>query len=265
MITFANAKINIGLNVLNKRNDGFHNIETIIYPIPLYDVIEFVKSDKNEIITVGNYSKINGENILNKVLQLLNKDFNLPKLKIILLKNIPFQSGLGGASSDAVSLLKILNNNFNLNLNRNKLLYYAEQICSDCPFFVLNKPALVQGKGENIKELPPFLKGKYITIIKPCINQPTGKAFEKISKNNKNHINIDKINTAVKDWKKHFSNDFQQLFSENNEIQEIINFLNNKGAEYISLTGSGSAVYGIFTKKPLIFSYKNHFVWTSQI
>ncbi len=270
MIVFANAKINIGLNIVNKRNDGFHNIETIIYPIPLYDVIEFNSSKifSLKIIEQSNPILVNTKNnILFKTWEILHKDYKIPEINIILLKNIPSRSGLGGASSDAVSLLKALNKYFNLQLSENTLYSYAKKLCSDCPFFIKNKPSIVKAKGEDIINISNFLKNKYLVLIKPDLDIDTKTAFSKITVIKNKQIDIiNLIDNDIGVWAKHFTNDFYSYNIKNKESYEIVNFLKKNNAEYISVSGTGSSIYGIFSKNPLsINNYKNYFTFKCKL
>jgi len=262
MIVFANSKINIGLNIIGKRNDGFHNIQSVFYPIKLSDVIEFVKDNKNELKITGISLVSNSENLIIKSYNLLAKNYKLPPLKIHLHKITPTEAGLGGGSADATYILMALNNYFKLNISIKKLYEYADKIGSDCSFFVENKPTLVTGKGEKHILLPNFLKGKYLVVVKPDVSILTKEAFKNINIDDTN-IDLSKIyETPILEWKKFVINDFEiYAFKKFQELKEIKDFLYNSGAEYASMSGSGSSIYGIFNENPNILEYKDYFVW----
>ena len=166
MIIFPNAKVNLGLNIISKRADGFHNIESFFFPVQLEDALEFVIADKFEINFSGLRIEGNSaDNLIVKTYQLLKRDFDLPNLKIHLHKHIPMGAGLGGGSADAAFFLKTLNNYFKLDISEEKLLNYAAQIGSDCSFFVLNKPCLATKRGENLSPIDFKLSSKKILLI----------------------------------------------------------------------------------------------------
>jgi 4-diphosphocytidyl-2-C-methyl-D-erythritol kinase len=267
MILFPNAKINLGLNLVSKRNDGFHNIETIFYPIMLNDIVEFVPSEKTEFTITG--IDIKGDlsnNLVLRAFNLLKKDFVLSGIKIHLHKIIPTEAGLGGGSADASFMLKSLNEYFNLNISNNKLLKYAEKLGSDCPFFIENKPSFATSKGEKLEDIELNLKDYYIVIIKPNVQINTADAYKNI-KFSEPKINLkEAIKLPINEWKENIFNDFEEYaFSKYPELKEIKTYLYNIGAEFALMTGSGSAIYGIFKTKPKIDKYKDCFVWTEKL
>lgn len=267
MIKFPNAKINIGLNVTSKRSDGFHNIETVFYPIQLNDIIEFIPSNETTLEISG--IDINGNfknNLVYKVYDLLKNDFGLPKIKIHLYKIIPIEAGLGGGSADASFMLKALNEYFELNISDEKLLKYAEQLGSDCPFFIKNTPSYATNKGENLENIEFSLKGYYIVIIKPNVQISTAEAYQNI-KFGKSKLNLkEAIKLPIQEWKNNIFNSFENYaFEKYPELKEIKTQLYNIGAEFALMTGSGSAVYGIFKEKPEIIKYKDCFVWINKL
>src|SRR5665213_2480954 len=182
MVTFPNCKINLGLNIVKKRDDGFHDIETVFFPLPFYDVLEIVTSENQTIFTNTGIS--GGEiknNLCLKAYQLLKKDFSdLPEIKMYLHKTIPVGAGLGGGSADAAFTLLLLNKKYNLNIPQNQLLVYALQSCSDCPFFLINKPAVASGRGEILEEINFSLSEYKILIINPRIHINTKELFQQI-------------------------------------------------------------------------------------
>lgn len=270
MIAFPNAKINIGLNITEKRTDGFHNIETIFYPIGISDILEINKSDKDFIYNNSGLSVENGKlesNLCYKAYQLLNKDFQLPNINLHLHKIIPFGSGLGGGSSDASFTLKALNELFHLKLDNFQLKRYAEQIGSDCAIFIDNKPAYATERGNKLEFIDLNLKGYYIVLVHPAIHVNTGLAYSK-SKPKKTEIKLNElIKKPIQEWKDFIFNDFESIiFPDHPEIKHIKNRLYNSGAVYAAMSGSGSSVYGIFEKdidEQNLF--KEYFSWKEKL
>lgn len=265
MICFPNAKINIGLNITEKRLDGFHNIETIFYPIELCDMLEFVVSDKISFENSG--LTIDGDadnNLCIKAYNLLKKDFSLPELRIHLHKIIPFGAGLGGGSADAAFMLNALNSYFELNLSASELKKYASSIGSDCAFFIENKPSFANEKGDNLQEIKLNLKDYLIVIVKPNIHVPTAVAYSKVKPAIPSTSLKDSINLPIEEWKYNIKNDFEEsIFAVYPEIKSIKENLYKQGAIYASMSGSGSSVYGIFHKKenPEI-TFPDYFIWS---
>ncbi len=273
MVVFPNCKINLGLNILRKREDGFHDLETVFYPLPLNDALEVIANTKNDfpeftgtgLVVDGNED----DNLCMKAWRLLKKDLpKLPSVKIHLHKAIPMGAGLGGGSADAAFMLKLLNNKFNLSLSTSQLLNYSIQLGSDCPFFIHNKPAFAQGRGEILEELPLDLSSYKIILINPGIHVNTGWAFSKLSDGSKpsdsHSISIKEIiQQPIETWKAGLKNDFETaVFTAHHEIKEIKEALYQQGAVYASMSGSGSTVFGIFRNSidsgP--FSKKNYYV-----
>ncbi|MGZ5244377.1 MAG: 4-(cytidine 5'-diphospho)-2-C-methyl-D-erythritol kinase [Bacteroidia bacterium] len=250
MICFPNIKINLGLYIIGKREDGFHNLESVFYPVPFYDVLEIIPSKKFSFQTEGVAATENPEdNLCVKAYRLLQKDFDLPPVEMFLLKHIPTGAGLGGGSSDASFTLKLLNEVFALNITVGQLLEYAAQLGSDCPFFIINKPAYVFGRGELQEQTDVNLLGYYITIIHPGIHISTKDAFANITPAAAN-IKVFKLPyIPLASWKNLLRNDFEPYaFRTYPVLQEIKNELYKLGAEYVSMSGSGSAIYAISEK-----------------
>ncbi|MCG8412285.1 MAG: 4-(cytidine 5'-diphospho)-2-C-methyl-D-erythritol kinase [Bacteroidales bacterium] len=270
MIDFPNAKINIGLNITEKRLDGFHNIETVFFPIKLNDVLEINKSDRgcvfnNTGLTIDNSSV--ESNLCYKAYLLLKNDFNLPDINIHLHKIIPFGAGLGGGSSDASFTLKMLNSIFNLNLTKQKLVCYAQQLGSDCAIFIENKPAFAEQRGDILTFIDVDLSDKYLVLIHPGIHINTGLAYSKITPRKTENCLLDLIKEPIDTWKTKIFNDFEDVvFSEYPEIKQIKEKLYDLGAVYSAMSGSGSSVYGIFNSIVEIKSYfENYFVWEESL
>jgi len=266
MISFPNAKINLGLDIIEKRSDGYHNISSCFFPIPLCDVLEINISDKFDFNASG--LPIPGDknaNLVVKAYKLLKKDFNLPNVSIHLHKNIPMEAGLGGGSSDGAFALKMLNEFFDLFLDESVLVDYAGSLGSDCPFFIYNEPMLVEGRGEIMNEVNLDLKGYYICILKPQLSISTKEAYH-IVKPVKPKYEIQSIITSrpLEDWKNILKNDFEgPLLERYPELFKLKTSLYEMGALYASLTGSGSAMYAIFDIHPLLDEgfKENYFNW----
>jgi len=265
MVLFPNCKINLGLNITRKREDGYHDLETVFYPVQWQDALEGIKSEIGTDELGVNFSNsglaIDGDaknNLCVKAYQMLKKDFpGMAAMQIHLHKIIPMGAGLGGGSSDGALTLKLLNQICQLNLSQDQLLHYALQLGSDCPFFILNKPCLATGRGEKMEEIALDLSAYRFVIVHPPVHVSTGKAFAgitpKIPEQSISEIILQPVNT----WKHHLVNNFEPGVSKQfPEISQIKDSLYNKGALYASMTGSGSAVYGIFEKKePIALSF----------
>jgi len=253
MISFPNAKINIGLNVVSKRDDGYHNLETIFYPVKLADALELTDSDVMQFSTSG--IKIDGKsknNLVLKAYQILHDDFKLSPVKLHLHKIIPFGAGLGGGSADAAFALKMLNEYFSLKIPLSKLKKYAAQIGADCPFFIHNKPSFASGIGEQLQPVNLDLSEYEILIIKPNISVNTRDAFKNILPAQAK-FNLKMIeNLPIDKWKDTIENDFEKsVFQKYPQIESLKQTLYKMGAVYASMSGSGSAVYGIFRHLPV--------------
>lgn len=254
MIVFPNCKINIGLHILRKRPDNFHDLETVFYPLELQDALEIVHSNEG----VGNDFQISGlpvdgkteDNICIKAYKLLKKDFPLlPTLRFHLHKVIPTGAGLGGGSADGAFTLLAINKKFNLGLSEKELINYALSLGSDCPFFIKNKPCYATSRGEVMHEVNLDLSSYKIIVINPRIHINTGWAFTKIKPHDRNQQLSLIVEFPISDWKNKITNDFEApVFNEFPEIKAIKDHFYNNGALYASMSGSGSTVYGIFEK-----------------
>ena len=271
MIVFPNCKINLGLNILNKRSDGYHNLETIFYPIPLTDSLEIienrqtVKSPTFPFTTSG--IPISGKpssNLCVKAYRLLKQDFpDMPGVKIHLHKIIPSGAGLGGGSADAAFSLKVMNELFKLQLTNEQLIHYAAKLGSDCPFFIINKPCFASGRGEILEEIQLDLSLFKFIIVNPRIHIDTGRAFLNMTPSKPEKSVKEIIAGPLESWKDELINDFEKIiFQQHHEIMEIKDSLYRNGAIYVSMSGSGSTVVGIFPKdQPLHLSFSvNYFV-----
>lgn len=252
MVLFPNAKINVGLNVVAKREDGFHNIESIFYPVfELYDVLEIVKNEELKFTSTG--IEIPGSeknNLCLKAYHLLKQDFDISPVHIYLLKVIPIGAGLGGGSADAAFTLKGLNNLFELKLTDEELINYARKLGSDCAFFIKNKPVYAFNKGDEFEQIDFDLSDYEIKIEYPNIHIGTAEAYAGIKPkvSGKNIKTL--ITKPIENWKETIKNDFEEsIFPNHPSIKELKEKMYNDGAVYASMTGSGSAVYGVFEKK----------------
>jgi len=247
MVVFPNAKINLGLWVLDKRGDGYHNIESCFYPVPLNDMLEFVENDTFRFSTSGMDIPGNPkDNLSVKAYFLLKENYSIPELQIHLHKQIPIGAGLGGGSSDASFMLKALNDYFDLGISVRELKDIAGILGADCPFFIENKPKLVSGTGNIFQDLDLRLKGKVLSIIYPKIHSFTSEAYQSLTPQTRVHSLKNILSKPVKEWKKELFNDFEEYAIKNYpEIFNIKNKLYQKGAEYVSLSGSGSSIYAI--------------------
>ncbi len=249
MVCFPNPKINIGLYVTQKREDGFHNLETIFYPVDnKKDKIEISLSGKGytEVILLSGLPVDTENNICLKAYNVLKRDFELPEVEIRLTKNIPMGAGLGGGSSDAAFTLKMLNDMAGLRLCADDLKKYAALLGSDVPFFIENKPVIAGGRGEIMEAVDIDLSSKIITIVKPGIFISTAEAYSLIKPSMPDISLREAISLPVEEWKETIRNDFEKpIFNQYPFLKTLKEELYTLGADYVSLTGSGSAIYAI--------------------
>jgi 4-diphosphocytidyl-2-C-methyl-D-erythritol kinase len=251
MISFPNCKINLGLQVLRKRTDGYHDLSTIFYPLPLKDILEILHSDSNRFTAYGHPIPGNGnKNSCEEAWQLLKTDFpTLPNVHIHLYKNIPIGAGLGGGSADGAFTLLALNQQFHLGLDTPALLHYGARLGSDCPFFILNKPCLGTGRGEQLEPLALDLSPYNIVLVNPGIHISTAEAFARCTPHEATISLRDIVRQPVHTWPQQLTNDFEEpVFQLHPTLREIKATLYAQGALYAALTGSGSSLYGIFEK-----------------
>ena len=249
MILFPNAKINIGLNIVGKRPDGYHNLETIFYPVHIKDAIEVVEADKIQFSASG--LSIPGsadDNICLKAYQLLKKNFStIPPVHIHLHKHIPIGAGLGGGSADASFFIKLMNEKFNLGMENLQMEHYAAQLGSDCAFFIQNKPAYATAKGDELSLIDLDLRSYSMVLVMPTIGVSTAEAYQGLQISQSLVSLIEMVKLPVSDWRLAIKNDFEQsVFSKYPQIGQIKAALYEAGALYASMSGSGSSVYGIF-------------------
>ncbi len=252
MLCFPNCKINIGLYITNRRDDGYHDLETIFYPIPLCDVLEVVPAAETQLhqsglAVAGNTT----DNLVWKAYQLLKTTFKdkLPNLNIYLNKIIPMGAGLGGGSADGAYMLRLLNDYSQLSLSNEQLISFAAQLGSDCPFFIHNKPQFATGRGELMKEIALDLSNYSVQLICPDVHVATGKAFSLLTPKPAGY-DLQQIPTLpVEEWKGCISNNFEEpIFKQHPILATIKQQLYDGGAIYAAMSGSGSAIFGIFPK-----------------
>lgn len=271
MIYFPNAKINLGLNIVAKRTDGYHNLETIFYPIAIEDALELVPTAEKTDLFHQRGLQIEGsadDNLVMKALRLMRERYEFPKVSVELLKKIPFGAGIGGGSADAAYMLKLLNDFFDLGASLNELAQMARQLGADCPFFIYNKPLFASGIGEVFDDVDLSLKGYFIALIKPDIHVSTKDAFSLIRPQEPNLSLKEIVKKPIEEWKDLMQNDFENsIFPQYPAIKEIKDRLYDLGAIYASMSGSGSSVYAIYKKEiesEIRHEFSNHYVWFGE-
>jgi 4-diphosphocytidyl-2-C-methyl-D-erythritol kinase len=318
MICFPNAKINIGLHIISRREDGYHNIETVFYPIGLKDALEIVPTCTDEIsastspdvpfpadnnnvrfanagsglttrtaepgepgepgeepmlslpyrfFQTGNVIQGNeADNLVIKALKLISTEKEIPPVDIHLLKKIPLGAGLGGGSSDAAFMLRLLNNNFRLGYSDKELMQLAARLGADCSFFIHNRPAFAGGIGDLLEPIKLDLTSWFLLLVKPDVVVNTKEAYAMITPRHPELSLKEIVKKPVTEWRGLMKNDFESpVFKKYPEICRIKQQLYDLGAVYASMSGSGSSVYGFFHSEPdLKGMFSNHFVWTNK-
>lgn len=256
MITFPNAKINLGLNVVEKRPDGYHNLETVFYPVSITDTLEVLPMDPafpsvvDCDLKVTNIS-IDGDeqkNLVVRAYNLLKQDFpTLPRIHVHLYKGIPTQAGMGGGSSDCGFMITSLNSQFQLGLSDEQMIDYAARLGADCAFFVINEPCYAEGIGEKLQPVTLDLKGWYLAVVRPAIPVPTREAFSLIVPQHPDKNCREIVMQPVETWRDELTNDFEKsVFAIHPEIGVIKDQLYEMGAVYAAMSGSGSSLFGLF-------------------
>ena len=262
MITFPCAKINLGLNIVSKRPDGYHNLETVFYPIPLTDALEIKYMDEKfpsespcDLKITGNDVDCNEEdNLVIKAYQLLAADFQLPRVHAHLVKRIPTQAGLGGGSSDAAYMIRLLDERFRLNIGIPEMERYAAKLGADCAFFITADPSYSEGIGDVLMpvDVPGAgLGGYYLAVVKPSVAVSTRDAYAAIVPKTPAKCCRDIVRQPIETWKDELVNDFEApIFAMHPELAAIKQSLYDAGAVYAAMSGSGSALFGIFREQP---------------
>jgi len=267
MVLFPNAKINLGLNITQKREDGFHNLETIFAPIDLCDILEFVESKLFNFTTSG--LEIDGEhsnNLCIKAYNLIKQEYKIPNIAIHLHKVIPFGAGLGGGSSDAAFMIKGLNKLFELNISIEKQKQIALKLGSDCPVFIENNAVYASGRGEVFTEISFYHEYK-IVVIKPNILISTKEAYSLITPKKREKSLLNQYQKFNNEWLSGLENDFEKpIFQKYPIIAKIKELMYTNGAIYASMSGSGSAIYGLFETEPDLSNFgKQDFIWKGVV
>lgn len=273
MLVQPNCKINIGLNVVERRSDGYHNLETIFYPIPLrenLEIKELTDSDKEFNLRLPGI-QVSGEptdNLVIKVYLSLKKEFNLPPLDIELYKKIPMGAGLGGGSSDAAFMMKALNEVYDLQLSDSEMEKRVSSFGADCAFFIKNKPAYATGIGDQLTPCSLSLKNKFIVLVKPDVFISTREAYSNIKPHPAEHNLLESVAAPIETWKYTIKNDFEDsVFPNHIELLAIKQTLYDMGALYAAMSGSGSTIFGLFDRPTpeATTVFAKHFVFNQQI
>jgi 4-diphosphocytidyl-2-C-methyl-D-erythritol kinase len=263
MVSFPPCKVNLGLDVIRKRPDGYHDIETCVYPLPLTDILEALPAEKMIFTSTG--MAIPGEadnNLCLKAFHLLKKDFDISPVQIHLHKLIPTGAGLGGGSSDGAHCLRLLNSIFQLNLSDEQLTVYASHLGSDCAFFIRDQPMIGKGRGEILHPAEVSLKDYYFVLVNPGIHISTRDAYAGIKPSIPVISIEDILQRPVEEWKDVLKNDFESsVFNKQPRINFLKDMMYSAGAMYASMSGSGSSVYGIFRSRPSLPEVKNTIIW----
>lgn len=252
MILYPNAKLNLGLNIVERRADGYHNLETVFYPIPLCDTLQV----EQQIADVPYSFEMNGntldcnpeDNLIIKALNLLKEEgYVIPSTRIVLDKQIPSGAGMGGGSADAAFMLRALNELYQLGISNDTLEEYAARLGADCAIFIQNKPVYAEGIGNIFSPITLSLKGYFLVVIKPDIFISTGKAFSQIKPKHPEKNLKDIIQMPIETWWETMFNDFEtSVFPQFPRLAELKQLLYENGAIYAAMSGSGSSLFGIF-------------------
>ena len=263
MITFPHAKINIGLQVTERRPDGYHNLDTIFYPIPINDALEVIVAEGADYDCRLHISGIDIEgdtdnNLVVRAYRLLAADYTLPPVDIYLHKHIPTGAGLGGGSADAGFMLRLLNEMFELSITTEQLEEYATRLGADCPFFITGTPVYATGIGNEFHPIDLDLSGWYLVVVKPDVFVSTKEAYSMVCPEKPETTLDKKIGMPITEWKECISNDFEKgIFALHSELADIKEKLYTLGAKYAAMSGSGSALFGLFEAP--VEEVKRHF------
>lgn len=268
MISFPPCKINLGLNVLRRRSDGYHEIDTCFYPLPFTDVLEVIPSEglifsSSGLAIPGNTD----DNLCVKAFKLLADDMTLPPASIHLHKCIPAGAGLGGGSSDAAHTLRLVNDVFSLNLSEAQLMSYASKLGSDCSFFIQDHPMLGSGRGEVLTRCEVRMNGMYLVLLNPGLHISTAEAYAQLTPKVRSQSIREVLSLAPSDWKENLRNDFEEtVFRKYPQIEQIKTDMYAAGALYASMSGSGSSVFGIFRELPRLNEKLNGWIiWQGRL
>lgn len=268
MIRFPHCKINLGISILEKLPDGYHRLETVLYPLGLSDMLEILPSDEMQFTVTGTMAPGSTEtNLCYRAWKLMSDEYKVPPVRMHLHKIIPTGAGLGGGSSDAAFTLRMLNELFELDLGKEMLMKLAARLGMDCPYFILDGPALGTGRGEILQPIQLDLKGYTLVLVKPDIHVSTAEAYAGVKPAPKTDLLLKQVQTPVPGWKNLLVNDFEKTIIEKfPEIGIIKDTLYSQGAVYAAMSGSGSAVYGIFEGEPgPVIEFPGCFTWTGRM
>ena len=262
MITFPCCKINLGLNIVAKRSDGYHDLETVFYPIPLCDALEIKKMDEEfpsptpiDLKVTGNVVECDeSKNLVVKAYHLLAQDYELPRVHAHLVKRIPMQAGLGGGSADAAYMIRLLDERFRLNMGNAEMERYAAKLGADCAFFIRSEIAFARGIGDILEPVDNEvngLEGYYIALVKPDVAVSTAEAYAGVTPKKPIKNCRDIVRQPIDTWREELTNDFEEsIFEKYSILSEVKEKLYNNGAVYAQMSGSGSTIFGIFGQKP---------------
>lgn len=252
MIVFPNAKINIGLNIISKRTDGYHNLDTVFYPVKVFDALEIVLSDQLNFTSSGIDIPGNSyDNLCLKAYHLIKKEYDLPQVNIHLHKNIPIGAGLGGGSADAGFFIKLLNEVCEIGLSTSEMQNYARQLGADCAFFIDNKSVFAFNKGDQFEPIKLNFSNYCLVLVMPPVHVSTAEAYGGVLPQTPLNNLKSALKLSVESWKDLIINDFEKsIFLHHPKISSVKEALYKKGAIYAAMSGSGAAVFGIFNKKP---------------
>ena len=262
MITFPCCKINLGLNIVAKRSDGYHDLETVFYPIPLCDALEIKKMDEEfpsptpiDLKVTGNVVECDeSKNLVVKAYHLLAQDYELPRVHAHLVKRIPMQAGLGGGSADAAYMIRLLDERFRLNMGNAEMERYAAKLGADCAFFIRSEIAFARGIGDILEPVDNEvngLEGYYIALVKPDVAVSTAEAYAGVTPKKPIKSCRDIVCQPIDTWREELTNDFEEsIFKKYSLLSEVKEKLYNNGAVYAQMSGSGSTIFGIFGQKP---------------
>ena len=277
MITFPIAKINLGLNIVERREDGYHNLQTVFYPVPVKDALEVQVMDSQFPLATDCDLKVSNiriegdeqSNLVVRAYRLLKEDYpTLPRLHVHLWKGIPTQAGMGGGSSDCAAMILLLNEMFGMKMTEERMREYAARLGADCAFFIKGKPCYAEGIGEQLQDISLDLTGWYIGVVRPNIPVPTREAFSRICPHYPLKNCRDIVAQPVETWRAELVNDFEDsVFAMHPEIGAVKERLYDLGATYAAMSGSGSALFGLFRKEPseLAETFGNMFTFSSVL
>lgn len=270
MLLFPNAKINLGLNILSRRPDKYHDISTVFYPVGWSDALEVIpaEDDQKECRLHLSGLPVDGDvqdNLVVKAYRMLTQDYTLPSVEVYLHKAIPFGAGLGGGSADASCMLRLLRDLFSLPLSDDGLAVYAARLGADCPFFIYNRPMLAEGIGERLSPIDISLRGYFLVLVKPEISVSTAEAYSLVTPAVPSLSLPDVLSQPVGEWKELLVNDFEKsVFEHYPVLSRLKQQLYDKGAAYVSMSGSGSTMYGLFEVLPegIDLDFPDSHIWT---